>query len=76
MLEKLKDRHIEALLRVAKKNAGARPFFGSARGMIGLRNEAARRGIYGSAAEAENVIRDVCRQMEMANAAAQGRPKR
>lgn len=52
-----------ALLRAAKKK-GLTPFFGNPKGMIALRNEAARRGVYGSESEALKVQREVFARME------------
>ncbi len=64
MLSNMKDEHIAALLRVAKTNKALRPFFGSPKGMILLRQEANRRGIYGGMFEADAVARNVFYQME------------
>lgn len=64
MLEKMEDKHVAALLRVAKRAPGLRPFFGSPKGMIALREEASRRGIYGSISEAMMVERRVLLAIE------------
>jgi len=64
MLSNMKDKHIAALLRVAKTNKALRPFFGTPKGMILLRQEANRRGIYGGMFEADAVAKDVFFQME------------
>lgn len=64
MLQNMSDEQIATLLKVAKRNKGLRPFFGSARGMIVLRNEAARRGIYATAGEEVEVRRQVFDRME------------
>jgi hypothetical protein len=64
MLENMKDRHVAALLRVAKRAPGLRPFFGSPKGMIRLREEASKRGIYGSDGEALRVERLVMQMIE------------
>lgn len=63
MLANMSDQQVERLLRVAKTARGLRPFFGSARGMILLREEAYRRGIYlthGDRAEVERQVDQVC----------------
>jgi hypothetical protein len=64
MLSNMKDEHIAALLRVAKTNKALRPFFGTPKGMILLRQEANRRGIYGGMFEADAVVKGVFFQME------------
>lgn len=67
MLEKMRDKHIETLMRVAKTNKGLRPFFGTAQGMIRLRMEAYSRGIYpthGDRADADRLVDKVCSHME------------
>jgi len=64
MLGNMKDEQIATLLRLAKRSKALRPFFGSARGMITLREEAARRGIYGSASEANRVFGSVVLRIE------------
>jgi hypothetical protein len=64
MIERMKDRHVAALLRIAKTKRGLRPFFGTAKGMIALRKEAARRGIYASVGEANEVFMQVTQAME------------
>ena len=64
MLRNMKDEQIATLLRVAKKNKALRPFFGSARGMILLREEAARRGIYATIGEANAAVDAVTSRME------------
>lgn len=43
-VRRLKDKHVAALCRTAKKpNGGVRPFFANPHAMRGLRNEAQRR---------------------------------
>lgn len=64
MLSNMSDEKIATLLKVAKKNKALRPFFGSARGMILLREEAARRGIYATKGEASKVFDAVTSRME------------
>lgn len=68
MLSEMKDEHIRTLLRVAKKNKALRVFFGPPKGMIALREEASRRGIYRTQSEEQNVMRDVFREIEDAPA--------
>jgi hypothetical protein len=63
MLSRLSDSTVRTLLRVGKKNPGLRAFLSHPRGMIALRNEAARRGIYRTECEAAEVERDVYRRM-------------
>ena len=60
MLEGLSDQQVERLLRVAKTARGLRPFFGNVKGMIALREEAARRGIYRTKDEADRMVERVC----------------
>jgi hypothetical protein len=67
MLDKLSDEHIATLLRVAKKSRALRPFFGSPRGMIALREEAARRGVYRTKCEADAVFGAVIEEMKPEN---------
>lgn len=64
MLSNLKDEHIQTLLRVGKRNKALRPFFGSAKGMIALREEASRRGIYRTPDEAQRVMNAVIAKIE------------
>lgn len=64
MLDRMNDRQVAALLRVAKRAPGLRPFFGPVKGMIALREEASRRGIYGSDSEALRVERQVLFMIE------------
>jgi hypothetical protein len=64
MLSNMDDRHIETLLRVAKKNKALRPFFSHPKGMITLRQEAYKRGIFGSNSEASRVCSTVFEAME------------
>jgi hypothetical protein len=63
MLSNLSDSTVKTLLRVGKKNPGLRAFFSHPRAMIGLRDEAARRGIYYSKGEEVIVEMDVYRRM-------------
>lgn len=67
MMKGISDKNIEILLRVAKTNKGLRAFFGSPHGMIALRNEAARRGIYATAAERERAVKSVIQKLEEAS---------
>lgn len=67
MLEKLSEKHLATLVRVAKTRSGLRPFFGSPKGMIKLRDEAYARGIYlthGDKMEADRKVQRVCSKME------------
>lgn len=64
MLSNMKDEHIRTLLHVAKTNKALRPFFGTPHGMIALREEASRRGIYRTECEANRIMRDVFREIE------------
>lgn len=64
MLSNMKDKHIAALLRVAKTNKALRPFFGSPKGMILLRQEANKRGIYGGYLEADTMLKNAFAAME------------
>jgi hypothetical protein len=63
MLSRLSDSTVRTLLRVGKKNPGLRAFLSHPRGMIALRNEAARRGIYYTKCEEVAVERDVYSRM-------------
>ncbi len=77
MLSNLSDSTVKTLLRVGKKNPGLRAFFSHPRAMIGLRDEAARRGIYYSRGEEVAVERDVYRMMHSeAGDSRAKRPKR
>lgn len=64
MLSGMKDSHIETLLRVAKTNKALRPFFSHPKGMIALRQEAYKRGIFGSNSEAARVCASVFTAMD------------
>ena len=63
VLDRLSDHQIRALLLNGKVN-GARPFLKNPRGMIYLREEAAKRGIYASKNEEERVMKSVILMME------------
>jgi hypothetical protein len=63
MFEKLKDRNIQTLLMIGKRG-GAYPFIRDPRGMIALRNEAAKRGIYATKGEEERAVMEVMRRLE------------
>lgn len=65
MIDGLKDKHVEIILRVAKKKtSGLRPFFSNPRAMIGLRNEAAKRGIYMSDSERSRIAGSVFAEIQ------------
>jgi hypothetical protein len=78
MLSNLSDSTVRTLLRVGKKNPGLRAFLSHPRAMIGLRDEAARRGIYHTKCEEVAVERDVYRRMypEAGGGGAAGRKRR
>lgn len=67
MLSNMKDEHIKTLLAVAKKNKALRPFFGTPKGMIALREEASRRGIYRTPDEERRVMTAVFTEIEDAS---------
>lgn len=64
MLSRMNDKHIAALMRVAKTNKGLRPFFGNPKSMIALRVEANSRGIFNEFDEAYITLRKAFNAME------------